>query len=183
MRVLAWRRSSSPRFSGIRGSRWPGSGTRPSRARSPPWHDGFDRYDFVMDDENLAIQPFKRPEDEGFGVEGPGEGPAALYRHRSEAAGAGQPVVVARLLLGPRAPGRSRTAPAGFSRRLHHARPRQGMGRLVRLPHREAWPVEEAGVRRHEQGRSQRVRVGHSQPRQGLVHLCRQSRDPAGRLR
>src|ERR1700730_5325368 len=32
------------------------------------WHDGFVRYDFVMDDETLAIAPFTRPEKEGVAV-------------------------------------------------------------------------------------------------------------------
>lgn len=38
------------------------------------WHDGFDRYDYVMDEETLAITPFKVPEDEKFGVKDPAKG-------------------------------------------------------------------------------------------------------------
>ena len=38
------------------------------------WHDGFDRYDFVMDEETLAIAPFKAPAGEGFGVKDPAKG-------------------------------------------------------------------------------------------------------------
>src|ERR1700738_1602076 len=38
------------------------------------WHDGFVRYDFVMDDQTLAITPFTRPEKEGFGVGAPAKG-------------------------------------------------------------------------------------------------------------
>jgi pimeloyl-ACP methyl ester carboxylesterase len=38
------------------------------------WHDGFVRYDFVMDDETLAIAPFTRPEKEGFAVGAPAKG-------------------------------------------------------------------------------------------------------------
>jgi hypothetical protein len=34
------------------------------------WH-GFDRYDFVMDEQTLAITPLKAPADEGFGVKAP----------------------------------------------------------------------------------------------------------------
>jgi len=30
------------------------------------WHDGFVRYDFVMDGQTLAITPFTRPEKEGL---------------------------------------------------------------------------------------------------------------------
>ncbi|HEV3416531.1 MAG TPA: hypothetical protein VG056_06955, partial [Pirellulales bacterium] len=38
------------------------------------WHDGFDRYDFVMDEETLAITPFKAPAAEKFGVSDPAKG-------------------------------------------------------------------------------------------------------------
>src|SRR6478752_8716938 len=38
------------------------------------WHDGFVRYDFVMDDQTLAITPFTRPEKEGFEVGAPAKG-------------------------------------------------------------------------------------------------------------
>ena len=38
------------------------------------WHDGFDRYDFVMDEDTLAIKPFKAPDGEKFGVQDPAKG-------------------------------------------------------------------------------------------------------------
>jgi len=38
------------------------------------WHDGFVRYDFVMDDETLAITPFTRPESERYAVGTPATG-------------------------------------------------------------------------------------------------------------
>lgn len=38
------------------------------------WHEGFDRFDFVMDEETLAIKPFKAPEGEKFGVRDPVKG-------------------------------------------------------------------------------------------------------------
>jgi pimeloyl-ACP methyl ester carboxylesterase len=38
------------------------------------WHDGFVRYDFLMDDENLTFSPFTRPEKEGFEVGAPAKG-------------------------------------------------------------------------------------------------------------
>ena len=38
------------------------------------WHDGFVRYDFIMDDETLAISPFTRPEKEDFAVGTPDKG-------------------------------------------------------------------------------------------------------------
>jgi len=38
------------------------------------WHDGFDRFDLVMDEETLAIKPFKAPEGEKYGVKDPAKG-------------------------------------------------------------------------------------------------------------
>jgi len=38
------------------------------------WHDGFDRFDFVMEEDGLAITPFKRVKSEGFGVNAPEKG-------------------------------------------------------------------------------------------------------------
>jgi hypothetical protein len=38
------------------------------------WHEGFDRFDFIMDEETLAITPFKAPDGEKFGVRDPVKG-------------------------------------------------------------------------------------------------------------
>ena len=38
------------------------------------WHEGFARYDFVMDEQTLAVTPFKAPEGEKFGVGDPAKG-------------------------------------------------------------------------------------------------------------
>jgi pimeloyl-ACP methyl ester carboxylesterase len=38
------------------------------------WHDGFERFDYVMDGASMAITPFKRPENEGFGIGAPPNG-------------------------------------------------------------------------------------------------------------
>ncbi len=46
----------------------------PFEGEKTTWHDGFDRFDFVMDEGDLAITPFKRPEGEGFGVKAPDKG-------------------------------------------------------------------------------------------------------------
>ncbi|HTE89722.1 MAG TPA: hypothetical protein VK639_12240 [Terriglobales bacterium] len=35
------------------------------------WHEGFDRFDYVMDEESFAITPFMRPEGERFAVGNP----------------------------------------------------------------------------------------------------------------
>ena len=46
----------------------------PFEGEKSAWHDGFDRYDYVMDEETLAITPFKAPEGEKFGVKDPAKG-------------------------------------------------------------------------------------------------------------
>ena len=40
----------------------------PFEGEKSAWHEGFDRYDFVMDEASLAIKPFKAPEGERFAV-------------------------------------------------------------------------------------------------------------------
>src|ERR1700738_3888661 len=46
----------------------------PFEGEKSTWHDGFERYDFVMDGDTMAITPFKRPENENFGIGGPPAG-------------------------------------------------------------------------------------------------------------
>ena len=46
----------------------------PFEGEKSAWHDGFDRYDYVMDEATLAIRPFKAPEGERFGVRDPEKG-------------------------------------------------------------------------------------------------------------
>ncbi len=45
-----------------KGSATPGRAVAyvPFDGEKTTWHDGFDRYDFVMDEESLAIKPFKQ---------------------------------------------------------------------------------------------------------------------------
>jgi pimeloyl-ACP methyl ester carboxylesterase len=45
----------------------------PFEGRKIDWH-GFDRYDFLMDEQTLAITPFKAPAGEGAGVKDPEKG-------------------------------------------------------------------------------------------------------------
>src|SRR5260221_633489 len=46
----------------------------PFEGEKTSWHDGFDRYDFVMDEASLAIEPFKGPEGEKFAAGAPPKG-------------------------------------------------------------------------------------------------------------
>jgi hypothetical protein len=46
----------------------------PFEGEKTSWHDGFERFDFVMDEETLAIKPFKPPEKEAFSVGPPPKG-------------------------------------------------------------------------------------------------------------
>jgi len=62
------------------GSFWSLTGMRaadtyvPFEGEKSTWHDGFDRFDYGMDEESFAITPFKRPEGEKFAVGGPAKG-------------------------------------------------------------------------------------------------------------
>jgi pimeloyl-ACP methyl ester carboxylesterase len=46
----------------------------PFEGEKSSWHDGFDRYDYLMDEKTLDIQPFKRGENENFGIKDPAQG-------------------------------------------------------------------------------------------------------------
>lgn len=48
--------------------------SKPLSGPKSAWHDGFDRYDFMMDDQTLAITPYKAPGGVGFGVQVPPAG-------------------------------------------------------------------------------------------------------------
>jgi hypothetical protein len=51
-----------------------GAGYTPFEGEKTAWRGEFDRYDFVMDEETLAVEPFKRDADERFGVKAPPKG-------------------------------------------------------------------------------------------------------------
>ena len=48
--------------------------TKPFEGVPTTWHDGFARYDFVIDEQTLAITPFKAPPGEKFGIGAPAKG-------------------------------------------------------------------------------------------------------------
>ncbi len=49
-------------------------GYTPFEGEKSSWHNGFDRYDYVMDEGSLAITPFRKTDGEGFGVKAPEKG-------------------------------------------------------------------------------------------------------------
>src|SRR5882724_6455841 len=149
----------------------------PFEGEKTTWHDGFDRYDYLMDEGELCHHTVQATRRGKLCGRQSSERTAAMYRRCSEASGFGPSVVVAGLLLGSRTADRSRVAPARFSRRLHHARSRRALGRILYMDQRETRIVEETGLRRHEQRRRERIRLDHSQSRQGFLHLRGQSRD------
>ncbi len=55
------------------------------------WRGGFDRYDFLIDEETLAIEPFQRDEDEGFGAKAPPKGKRRCLVIVPETAAPGNP--------------------------------------------------------------------------------------------
>ena len=46
----------------------------PFEGEKTAWHDGFERYDYVMDEATFAITPFQRPDSERFAVGNPPKG-------------------------------------------------------------------------------------------------------------
>jgi hypothetical protein len=46
----------------------------PFEGEKTTWRGGFDRFDYVMDEESFAITPFNRPDSEKFGVGTPAKG-------------------------------------------------------------------------------------------------------------
>ncbi len=46
----------------------------PFTGQHTDWHGEFDRYDFVMDEQSLSVEPFQRATDERFGVKPPPPG-------------------------------------------------------------------------------------------------------------
>src|SRR5213594_3136511 len=63
----------------------------PFEGEKTTWHDGFDRYDFLMDEETLAIKPSKAPEGEKFGVRDPAKGQRRCIVIVPKQAAPGQP--------------------------------------------------------------------------------------------
>jgi pimeloyl-ACP methyl ester carboxylesterase len=55
------------------------------------WHEGFDRYDFIMDDSTQQITPFKAPDGEHFGIKDPPAGKHRCVLIAPKQAAAGNP--------------------------------------------------------------------------------------------
>ncbi len=63
----------------------------PFTGEKSTWHEGFDRYDFIMDEATLAITPYKSPDDEKFGVKDPQKGQRRCIIIVPKKAAAGNP--------------------------------------------------------------------------------------------
>ena len=87
-------------------------GFTPFEGEKSRWHDGYDRYYFVMDEDSLTITPFKRRRRTSALGSRPRRRASGRCIVVVPTSGAPQSVVLARLLLGPRAPDRSRVVPA-----------------------------------------------------------------------
>ena len=160
-------------------------GFTPFDGEKSAWH-GFDRYDFVMDEDTLAITPFKAPADEGFGVRDPVQGQRRCIVVVPKQPAPGNPWSWRGCYWDHQPQTEVELLKRRLPRRLHLGQRRaeagQGVGCLVRLPHGEARSVQEAGLHRHEPRRRIRLHVGHDPSRQGLLHLRRQSGRQSGEL-
>lgn len=46
----------------------------PFAGEESTWHEGFARFDYLLDEKTLAIKPFRRPDEEQLGIKDPPEG-------------------------------------------------------------------------------------------------------------
>ena len=132
-------------------------GLVPFDGEKSSWH-GFDRYDFLMDETDLTIKPYKVAPDEKNAIKAQVKGQRRCVVVVPKASGARQPVVLAGLLLGPRAADRSRAAQARVPYRVcrtRRRRARQSVGHVVQVPDGEAWASEEGRLHRDEQRRGE----------------------------
>ena len=124
----------------------------PFDGQKTAWHDGFDRYDFLMDEKSSPSQPFVRDADERFGVKGPPKGQTAVRRGRAQ--GARQPAThgpgAAVTGTTSRKP-KSSCCSRGFHVAFITPDPGKPWDAWYALPHRDPRTLEEAGVHRHEQ--------------------------------
>jgi hypothetical protein len=67
------------------------AGDKPFQGEKSAWHDGFERYDYLMDETTLEIAPFKRPEGEKFAVNDPPKGKRRCVVIAPKQAAAGKP--------------------------------------------------------------------------------------------
>ncbi len=75
--LMRFKRSRLPVLSAVFGNRGVSRASEayvPFEGEKTFWHDGFDRFDYVMDEESFVIMPFKRPEGEKFAVGNPAKG-------------------------------------------------------------------------------------------------------------
>src|SRR6266850_3078507 len=63
----------------------------PFNGEKTTWHDGFDRYDYLMDEASFATTPFKRPDTEKFAVGNPPKGQRRCIVVVPKQAAAGRP--------------------------------------------------------------------------------------------
>src|SRR5712664_4094966 len=63
----------------------------PFEGEKTTWHDGFERFDYVMDAESFAIKPFHRPDGEKFAVGPPAKGQRRCIVVIPKRAAAGNP--------------------------------------------------------------------------------------------
>lgn len=64
---------------------------KPFEGAPTQWHEGFDRYDFVMDEQSLEIRPFAAPAGERFGIGAPARGQRRCVVIAPKAAAPGNP--------------------------------------------------------------------------------------------
>ena len=128
------------------------------------WH-GFDRYDFLMDQENLTLKPIKAAADERNGIKGQVKGQWRCIVVVPKEAAPGNPWSWRGCYWDHEPQAEVELLKRGFHIAFIMADPGKPWDAWYTFPHRETWAVQEAGLHRHESGRSQRIHLGHGQSR------------------
>jgi len=159
-----------------------GVDSTPFEGEKTAWRGGFDRYDFVMDEETLVVKPFKRDENERFGVKAPPKGQRRCIVVVPKAPAPGnpwswqacywdhEPQTEVELLrrgfcVAFITPDPDRTWDAWYS----YLTEKHGLSKKPAFI-----GMSKGGVNEYD--------WTSVNPDQGFLHLCRQSRDPARRL-
>jgi len=118
----------------------------------------FDRYDYLMDETTFAIAPFKRAEIREVCRGQSAERTAAMYYRRAEAGGSRNPWSWQGCYWDHEPQQKSNCSGAGFTSRSSRPIPASNGTRSTRGS-RKSTDSRRSPVRRHEQGRRERIRL------------------------
>ena len=129
----------------------------PFEGAKTAWHGGFDRYDFVIDEETPAVEPFQARRERGFGVNAPPKGKRRCVVVVPKKAAPGHPWTWRGCYWDHEPQTEVELLRRGFHVAFITPDPDRTWDAWYTLSDREARAIQEARVHRHEQRRRQRV--------------------------